>query len=341
MDKLQILKLKKTLTVYDAARLIAQNGNHRDAIELIREAIVSRELVTNGLHPERHSEEFSNYDRNGISTQETTIKRIYLDAWLSSNGLSITIPSSSSVEQSTASAEHTELGAMGEGVLITSQSGNDLLSKVLMRPDWSKYQNITKMDVKTAKALAFNIDPDKFGQFLRFSSGNHEIALKLNAITAYFGKRASFPIAQVVTWMLSEKRWDLPDELVKLAFPVIIHDQFAQSQIIPTENDPVNITNGGDVNATTAKHSEPPSDEKLDGVEKRECQIRVIEYVATQFGYQHLSIPNGGKKALLDSIIKSYPNLFGAGKDPFKDAWTEAIKQNRIRMKNHTQYAKK
>lgn len=85
--------------------------------------------------------------------------------------------------------------------------------------------------------------------------------------------------------------------------------------------------------------SEQPSADK--GLTKRERQIQAIEAAAKELKYPLTAIPDGGKQAIKLQCMSKHAELFGAGDDPFKDSWQEAVKQNRIRMKNHEQYAKR
>lgn len=76
------------------------------------------------------------------------------------------------------------------------------------------------------------------------------------------------------------------------------------------------------------------------GLTKREKQLQSIVNCVAALGYEQLAIPNGGKKTLMKKCKEKNPELFGAGDDPFKDAWKQAVKENRIRMKNHEKYSR-
>lgn len=77
------------------------------------------------------------------------------------------------------------------------------------------------------------------------------------------------------------------------------------------------------------------------GLTKREQQMRAIEAVTDDLKYNRMSIPDDGKQAVKRKCLSEHPNLFGAGVDPFKEAWQEAVNQKRIRMMNHEQYSKR
>lgn len=81
------------------------------------------------------------------------------------------------------------------------------------------------------------------------------------------------------------------------------------------------------------KQPEPPSmevaapplpiepEKKESGLSKREQQIKSIEAEIKTCGYESLSIPTGGKTNLRTICKAKYSSLFGAGNDPFNDAW--------------------
>lgn len=73
---------------------------------------------------------------------------------------------------------------------------------------------------------------------------------------------------------------------------------------------------------------------------KRENQIRTIEAAISKLGLNAMRIPTGQKNNVRDEC-KRASKLFGAGIDPFKEAWQEAVNQKRVRMDKHTAYARK
>lgn len=77
------------------------------------------------------------------------------------------------------------------------------------------------------------------------------------------------------------------------------------------------------------------------GLSKREKQILVIIKEAQALHYDLMSVPDGGKAVLMKKCMASRPDLFGAGQDPFKEAWKEAVNQGRLRMANHHRYSSK
>ncbi|WP_442783879.1 hypothetical protein [Collimonas fungivorans] len=78
-----------------------------------------------------------------------------------------------------------------------------------------------------------------------------------------------------------------------------------------------------------------------DGLTKREKQIRFILSTAIKLNYEVLMIPTGGKGKLMIECKKMASELFGAGDDPFLDAWKEARAQNRIQMVDHQKFVSK
>lgn len=82
----------------------------------------------------------------------------------------------------------------------------------------------------------------------------------------------------------------------------------------------------------------PATNNDKSGLRKRELQIQTIEKFADELGYQRDAIPSGGKKKLMEKCKEKEPNLFGAGDDPFKDAWKEASSAKRIQIMNRQKY---
>lgn len=75
------------------------------------------------------------------------------------------------------------------------------------------------------------------------------------------------------------------------------------------------------------------------GLGKRERQIRIIEHLVEKFQFKCMSIPDGGKMTIGKECRSNYSDWFGAGDDPFKEAWQEAVTQGRVRMTKHHQYS--
>lgn len=78
-----------------------------------------------------------------------------------------------------------------------------------------------------------------------------------------------------------------------------------------------------------------------EGTTKREQQISKIISEALALGYEVMSLPEGGKAALMEKCMSSRPDLFGAGEDPFLSAWKIAVKKKRLRTANHFRYGGK
>lgn len=79
------------------------------------------------------------------------------------------------------------------------------------------------------------------------------------------------------------------------------------------------------------------------GLTKRERQIEAIESKALSLEFNLLSIPDGGKAQLRKLCKSEHIELFGAGDDPFNDAWKQAIScaPPRLRMAKHDLFAGK
>ncbi|KAF3999179.1 hypothetical protein [Glaciimonas immobilis] len=79
------------------------------------------------------------------------------------------------------------------------------------------------------------------------------------------------------------------------------------------------------------------------GLSKREKQIRVIVTTAETKGYKVLSIETGNKALLRKACKTSRPDLFGAGDNPFDDAWEVATRSDppRLRMADHDKFARR
>jgi hypothetical protein len=76
-----------------------------------------------------------------------------------------------------------------------------------------------------------------------------------------------------------------------------------------------------------------------EGATKRERQILAI--ISEALALEVMSVPEGGKTALMKKCMSSRPDLFGAGPDPFKGAWKLAVAKGRLRTANHSRYAGK
>lgn len=94
----------------------------------------------------------------------------------------------------------------------------------------------------------------------------------------------------------------------------------------------------GAVTTITPAPAAPPSDA---GLSKRERQIRTIEAESDLLGYERQQIATGCKTTLRNICKEKNPLLFGAGNDPFNDAWNDAIHSSppRLRMAEHNKFA--
>ncbi|MEZ2349569.1 hypothetical protein [Caballeronia sp. RCC_10] len=174
----------------------------------------------------------------------------------------------------------------------------------------------------------------------------HLLAVKKEGIVT-FGAAEPFIDIQVSDLRLTS------DQLQWLARKLLFEHEKTSSQV--AEAQPVDAAD-----ATAATHAAPrpnvegartPDNEPTlsfasaphtdAGLSKRERQIRAIEAEADRLGFQRLCVIKGGKKVIQASCKEKHVALFGAGDDPFIDAWKDAVKQGRMRTKHHDDYAGK
>lgn len=72
---------------------------------------------------------------------------------------------------------------------------------------------------------------------------------------------------------------------------------------------------------------------------RREKQIAAIVEAVALSNFPAMSIPTGGKKVVLALCMAKFPALFGAGEDPFLDAWKKALKAGKVRMADHARFS--
>ncbi|MBR8163965.1 hypothetical protein KDW98_22640 [Burkholderia vietnamiensis] len=77
------------------------------------------------------------------------------------------------------------------------------------------------------------------------------------------------------------------------------------------------------------------------GLKKRELQIRAIEAAADALKFDRKKIRLEGKERIREWCQEHHVDLFGAGKDPFKDAWQEASKNDRIIIEDRERFRRK
>lgn len=118
----------------------------------------------------------------------------------------------------------------------------------------------------------------------------------------------------------STRRADILQELLQQAL------QTSMEAAVPT----------AEASQTGAKAARPDA-----GLTKRERQIRAIEATADAMNFPRLDVPAGGKTAIKDGCKARYPDLFGAGDDPFLDAWKEASKTGRVGMTDRDKFARR
>lgn len=108
---------------------------------------------------------------------------------------------------------------------------------------------------------------------------------------------------------------------------------------------PLGNSGSGESQAISADSSTIPAVSRSEpneiGLSKREKQIIAILDEVRALEYDPMSVPDGGKAILMRKCMTSRPDLFGAGQDPFKEAWKEGVNQGRLRMANHHRYSSK
>lgn len=102
--------------------------------------------------------------------------------------------------------------------------------------------------------------------------------------------------------------------------------------------------NGHDVSedpepiSSAKRGGQVPVDAPIEGLTKRERQIRAIEEAADAKGFPRHAVPIGGKKELREYCKINHSDLFGAGDSPFDDAWKEASPA-RIAIESRAKFA--
>jgi hypothetical protein len=201
-------------------------------------------------------------------------------------------------------------------------------------PDWRKWRHVAKLSAEEAVALTMNFCPKTIKEILAEVSWSGSPALFSLVASASgmdfedateFERRLSIlerslePIPATVDLEMLARRFEwgnIPAELANLA-----HQAAAES--------------AGTLTTTSEARSK-----RKDAAEpsKRERQIQAIVEMALAQGFDVLSIPRGGKSTIRTQCMKTLPLLFGAGPDPFKEAWQEALDQNRVRTADHDRY---
>lgn len=77
------------------------------------------------------------------------------------------------------------------------------------------------------------------------------------------------------------------------------------------------------------------------GLGKRERQIRLIEAVIDELGFERMAVPDGEKNNIWEVCKRKSSELFGPGWDPFKAAWQKGVSHHRFRMASHEKFSRR
>ena len=249
-------------------------------------------------------------------------------------------------------------------------------------PDWDFWRGMRKVLHWQACALSVGADPDTMGRRQHDSYWTDDAyhadqlpaahakimtkRLRLLKANCYDREVFTLSMAQYSTlntgevllsefaaWGLSLGWDDMPQELSAMAQGRAT--ALPASATLPTPDAPDGNTVSPTAPPLASKTQAAPANEPVTpaasmpeqtddaGLSRREMQIRAIEAAAAAQGYDVVSIPTGGKKILMNQCRESNPELFGAGHDPFNDAWKKAIASTppRLRMADHNKFAGK
>lgn len=77
---------------------------------------------------------------------------------------------------------------------------------------------------------------------------------------------------------------------------------------------------------------------ELSGLSKRAKQINAILEGVKVLEIEPMKIPTGEKQNIKKWCKKTHPAIFGAGDDPFSEAWRLGVKEKKFRMKDHDKF---
>jgi hypothetical protein len=77
---------------------------------------------------------------------------------------------------------------------------------------------------------------------------------------------------------------------------------------------------------------------ELSGLSKRAKQVNAILEAIKTLKLKPLEIPTGEKNNIRKCCKDKYSLLFGAGNDPFKEAWQVGVNEKKFRMKDHDNF---
>jgi hypothetical protein len=134
-----------------------------------------------------------------------------------------------------------------------------------------------------------------------------------------------------------------PEKIPPHFFTAAVAIDFVSNSIVPDasaefstfERNVNNLTRWEDVKAPTDAIRELSGGQR-DGLTKLQRQINAIENAAKCSFTDPLAIPNGGK-GTIEEICGRDRRLFS--ENSFKKAWLAAVKQGRVRMRNHDQFS--
>ncbi|VWB64661.1 hypothetical protein [Burkholderia lata] len=221
-----------------------------------------------------------------------------------------------------------------------------------MSIDWEFWLALQTIEEWQACALSVNLDPDK---------------LRLDQYANAYAKAGSMPVYDPLCFLTAEQEDKFKKRLRLLASvlstdqphfrrPLGIPQRHGHRQIyladfsvwamsIATRDElPLPLTDFAKsvervpplANRIASAHDEAES-----SCTKRERQIRAIESMADELGFPRSEIPSDGKQTLKQKCKERWPQLFGAGDDPFLDSWKEGLKGERFRTVDHEKFSRR
>lgn len=224
-------------------------------------------------------------------------------------------------------------------------------------PNWGKWKLYDNVPLWIAACLLANIDPPadtyeldgypaNFKEIWNIINSDGDFAnvpnLPLDGRRNYVASLRGF-----AAWAINKGIENIPETMLEWGHQRL--KLLAEIKAMPEQNiEPV--TSAAPPPASkpqAAAASEPvtpivsmPEQTDDAGLSRREKQIRAIVSAINTLGLSAMNIPTGQKNKVRDEC-KRVTDLFGGGNDPFKEAWQEALNQNRVRTEKHDQYSRK
>lgn len=101
---------------------------------------------------------------------------------------------------------------------------------------------------------------------------------------------------------------------------------------------PAEIENTPDINLEALPLNTQTTNIELDGLTKRAKQVIAILEGIKKLGLVPMEIPTGEKTKIRYWCKENHPLIFGAGNDPFKEAWQVGLNEKKFRLKDHDKF---